>query len=66
MEGEGEGGAALGGVGGEGGRVRCSVPLSAMLLEEKPNWMTSLTVPYDAMALADTSSEVKIVRVRAS
>lgn len=49
----------------EGGRISCSVPLLAMRLEEKPNWMTSLTVPYDAMALADTSSEVKIVRIRA-
>lgn len=42
--------------------VRCSTPLLSMRLEEKPNWVASLVVPYPALAIADTSSVVKILR----
>ncbi|CAM9361350.1 unnamed protein product [Ectocarpus fasciculatus] len=48
------------------GIVRCSVPLLSVRLEEKPNWVTSFTVPYAAIAVADTSSVVKILRTYGS
>ncbi|CAM9836745.1 unnamed protein product [Ascophyllum nodosum] len=41
--------------------VTCSTALSMVFLEEKPNWVASLDAPYDALVLADTSSEVKIL-----
>ncbi|CAM9878611.1 unnamed protein product [Ectocarpus sp. 6 AP-2014] len=46
--------------------VRCSVPLLSVRLEEKPNWVTSFTVPYAAIAVADTSSVAKILRAHGS
>lgn len=48
------------------GIVRCSVPLLSVHLEEKPNWVTSFTVPYAAIAVADTSSVAKILRTHGS
>lgn len=48
------------------GIVRCSVPLLSVHLEEKPNWVTSFTVPYAAIAVADTSSIAKILRTHGS
>lgn len=39
-------------------------PLSVMWLEEKPNWVSSTAVPYEALLVTDTSSEVKILRRR--
>ncbi|CAM9175197.1 unnamed protein product [Ectocarpus sp. 12 AP-2014] len=48
------------------GIVRCSVPLLSVRLEEKPNWVTSFTVPYAAIAVADTSSVAKILRTHGS
>lgn len=63
-----------GGGGEEGGGIRegetrsplttCSIPLSTTPLEEKPNWISSISVPYDAILVADTSSEAKILRRR--
>ncbi|CAM9293257.1 unnamed protein product, partial [Hapterophycus canaliculatus] len=44
------------------GIVRCSVPLLSMRLEDKPNWVCSFSVPYQAIAIADTSSVAKILR----
>lgn len=49
------------GVGGKVGGVICSVALSTASLKEKPNWITSLSKPYEALVLADTTSEVKIL-----
>lgn len=48
-------------IGGKVGGMICSVALSTACLEEKPNWITSLSTPCEALVLADTSSEVKIL-----
>eukprot|EP00903_Cladosiphon_okamuranus_P011662 g10969.t2 len=67
-EGAGQGSSrGLGGAKGpapveEDGVVRCSNPLLSVRLEEKPNWVASLTTPYPAIAIADTSSVAKILR----
>lgn len=60
-----------GGDGGEHGNgkegfkmVECSTPLCGLWLEDKPNWISSVTVPYDAVVVADTSSEAKVLRKR--
>lgn len=49
------------GVGGKVGGVMSSVALSTVSLKEKPNWITSLSTPCEALVLADTTSEVKIL-----
>lgn len=64
----GGGGGDEGGGTGEGRMMcphtTCSIPLSITSLEEKPNWISSVSVPYDAILVADTSSEAKVLRRR--
>lgn len=42
--------------------IEQSAPLLELPLEEKPNWVCSISVPYKAVLLADTSPVVKIMR----
>lgn len=42
----------------------CSVSVSELRLAEKPNWVTSTCLPHEVLLLADTSSEVKVLRRR--
>lgn len=44
------------------GLIEQSVPLVELSLDEKPNWICSISVPYNAVLIADTSSVVKIMR----
>lgn len=46
--------------------VKSSQPLFVVWLEDKPNWVSSTAVPYEALLVTDTSSEVKILRRRGS
>lgn len=61
---EGEGDLPEGVSVSSGCRVSCSIPLSSIVLEDKPNWVTSLMVPFNAIVVADTSSDAKILRPR--